>query len=366
MVTFLKDQFKDFGKKSKVNKRFLHERSHMALEFPQSNGRVIRTFIPFLENPQINEIGRANLNNYELIGRAGELFAYAGAKSRRIKVVFNITLLHVMEMDIKEGIRDMFRRQFNLFFTDRERSKELFDLRRESKEEAKAIRESIESYSKSFGRNASISEETRVRLQEAEDEVAANDFLGNEDQKINEVGQQYALTHRNYYRKLIGKITNAQLAQQEADSVVTSIANDFGLELEQRSSRVTDLDKYLDLIYVWVNLIRASVLNNSRNTLYGPPVIRLTHGAMYNNVPCLMEDYNIRILDEVGYELETLTPKRIEVSLSLVESRTGNFGSYVAGQIESGDNLTGWESIISNNDLDPQNGLIGRENFSVT
>ena len=104
MVNFLKDQFKDFGKKSKVGKRLLHERSHMALEFPQSDNRVIRTFIPFLENPQITERGQANLNSYQLVGRAGELFSYAGAKSRKLKLVFNISLLHVMEMDTKESL----------------------------------------------------------------------------------------------------------------------------------------------------------------------------------------------------------------------------------------------------------------------
>ena len=44
--------------------------------------------------------------------------------------------------------------------------------------------------------------------------------------------------------------------------------------------------------------------------------------------------------------------------MSLVESRTGNFGEYAPGTITDGDNLTGWESIIDNNSIDPYNGLI--------
>ena len=72
----------------------------------------------------------------------------------------------------------------------------------------------------------------------------------------------------------------------------------------------------------------------------------------------MVDNYSIRILDEAGYDVQTLTPRKIEITLSLVESRTGNFGRYQATQLENGDNLTGWESIIGNNDLDPQNGLI--------
>ena len=45
--------------------------------------------------------------------------------------------------------------------------------------------------------------------------------------------------------------------------------------------------------------------------------------------------------------------------MNLVESRAGNFGGYEATDLEDGDNLTGWESIINNNDIDPYNGLIG-------
>ena len=94
------------------------------------------------------------------------------------------------------------------------------------------------------------------------------------------------------------------------------------------------LDSTLNLVYLWVNLIRASVLNNSRSTTLGPPIVRLTHGGMYNNVPCLLQDYSINIVDEAGYDVQTMTPKRLEISLNLIESRTGNFGGYQAGQIE--------------------------------
>ena len=103
------------------------------------------------------------------------------------------------------------------------------------------------------------------------------------------------------------------------------------------------------------------MLNRSDNTTYGPPIVRLTHGPMYANVPCLLQDYSIKVIEDAGYEAETLTPKRLEIVLNLVESRSGDFGAYRAGQAISGDNLTGWESIIGNNEMDPNNGLISGE-----
>jgi len=44
----------------------------------------------------------------------------------------------------------------------------------------------------------------------------------------------------------------------------------------------------------------------------------------------------------------------------MVESRAGNFGNYDGGRVVTGDNLTGWESIISNNELDPCNGIVAQ------
>ena len=128
MVSLLKDLFKGYDGRLNKNKRKLPERSHLTLEFPQANDRVLRTFIPFMENPTISEKGRANLNSYNLVGRAGQLFSYAGADSRKLTVTFNITLLHVIEMASDEGIDPMFTRQFQYFFTERDKALELFDL----------------------------------------------------------------------------------------------------------------------------------------------------------------------------------------------------------------------------------------------
>tara|TARA_Y100001937_G_scaffold37513_1_gene53503 strand:- start:27647 stop:28681 length:1035 start_codon:yes stop_codon:yes gene_type:complete len=329
------ERFNNLDKK-KRKKRLLHERSHFALEFPQANNRVIRTFIPFLENPQITERGEANLNSYQLVGRAGELFSYVGAKSRRINLTFNINLLHLADIDSTEGISEKFKKSFKSFFTSKQNAVKSFRLKPEP------IRSRL-----GFNfENNDVEEE----------EPSSSSLTGLRD---------YAGTHRAYYREAISGITSQELddtnTREFLDALNFSVNPLVDKFVAQRITSFNEntLNDLINLVYCWVNLIRASVMNNSSNTLYGPPILRLTHGPMYNNVPCLVETYSIRVVEDAGYEVQTLTPRKLEVNLSLVESRTGNFGKYRATKVEDGDNITGWESIIDNNDLDPQNGLIG-------
>lgn len=352
MVQFLKDLFKGYDGSLGKRNRLLHERSHLALEFPQSKDRVIRTFVPFLENPQISEKGRARLNTYDLVGRAGQLFSYGGAQSRSFSLTFNISLLHVIETDITEGITDKFRRRFRLFFTEREQATKAFNM-------SKSIRGNINKRLE----GVTLDNDTTQQLMAAADDLAFTHSGGGEsDIKVQDPrgnGRDHASIHRNYYRQAVERITGQPVQDDTSLDFLANILTSE--EYTTISQGYKDLDTVIDLVYCWINLIRATTLNNSSNSIYGPPIVRLTHGPMYNNVPCLVEDYSIRIAEEAGYELQTLTPKRIEITLNMVESRTGDFGKYEATAIEDGDNLTGWESIIGNNDIDPYNGLIGSQ-----
>lgn len=346
MVSFLKNIFKDPNSRFLKNNRKLAERSHLTLEFPQSNDRVIRTFIPFMENPIISEKGRANLNSYNLVGRAGQLFSYAGADSRKLTVSFNITLLHVIEMASDEGIDPMFTRQFKFFFTEREASKRMFELKSTltklqeiSNQEGFETENSIEEINKSLSEWGSGEADTPIEDKEG-------------------FGRDYASNHRNYYKKIAGLLTNQE--PFDAEAIVDSLLPFTVKDEKEDPSKLKNLNDSIDLVYLWLNLIRGTVLNRSDNTAYGPPIVRLTHGAMYSNVPCLVEDYSVQIEEEAGYDVQTLTPKRIRITLNMVESRAGNFGNYDGGRVVTGDNLTGWESIISNNELDPCNGIVAQ------
>ena len=336
MVEFIKNilsgpNSNNFRKK----KRLLHERSFLTLEFPQTDNRAIKTYIPFLENPQISEKGQARLNRYDLVGRAGQLFSYAGAQSRKLTLTFNISLLHVIDTDATEGISERFKSQFKVFFSEKQSALKAFNMATEATQSA------LDSVTLNPMGDHTLKFADSLAKQAAS---TNNPVLG-------------ATQHRNYYRTLISQVTGQVLEDVENSSILAGIRED--LEITSLSQGYKEIDNAIDLVFIWLNLIRGSVLNNSTNTLLGPPIARLNHGNMYNNVPCLVEDYSIKILEDSGYEVQTLTPKRIEVTLNLVEARTGNFGEYSPGQQVQGDNLTGWESIIDSNDIDPCNGVIG-------
>ena len=105
--------------------------------------------------------------------------------------------------------------------------------------------------------------------------------------------------------------------------------------------------RLVDTIVYWTNLIRSSVLNNSKNPFYGPPIIRLTYGVLYQDIPCVCSSYRINADDKAGYDQRTMLPRVIGVSMDLMEVREGDRGSYKPGVSIERDNLTGWESVIN-------------------
>ena len=297
----------------RFNRRALEERSYLAFEFPQTNGRDIRAYLPFLENCEVSENKRANLGDYSLLSRSNSLYSYLGAKSRVINLRFKITLLHVIEQLSKEGIDDRFRRQFQLFFTDKEAAKKAFFLLQTP------------------GGLASMTD------------VAAKK------------GMEHARIHREYYQK-IANIKGP--ASNIFDEGINQILEFLGSPTQSQDQRYAELNKVIDMIIYWINLVRSSVNNNAKDTTLGPPTVRLTHGPMYNNIACVVDSYSVRIDDAAGFDVQTLFPKQLEITMTLNENKVGNFGEFKANQFVDKDNNNGWEVLIDSNNMDPYGGLI--------
>lgn len=344
--------------------RKLEERSHLTFEFPQSDNRVFRTYLPFLENPKVSEKGSSNLNEYNLIGRSSSLFAYGGANSRSINVTFKISLLNLMNLESEEGISEKFKRSFNLFFSDRERSAQRFGLAGGvGLADPLGIDELSQNAFSPLSNSVEVTNDLRAFNEKSNTEKLTTDG----DLKIGK-GFPHAETHRNFYRELVGQVIGGSPIFDDISNILIDGINAlpesglFGSDnapgIASAGSAQDRMNNLIDMVYAWVNLVRSSVINNAENTVQGPPIIRLTHGAMYNNIPCIAEDYSIRIIDESGFDVQTLTPKQIEVTMSLKETRTGDFGSFKQGTIGGGDSLAGWEAILKDNNMDPYNGLI--------
>ena len=54
---------KGYDGRFKHKRRLLHERSHLDLEFPQSDNRVLRTYVRMLENDHSTVKAAVNLNS---------------------------------------------------------------------------------------------------------------------------------------------------------------------------------------------------------------------------------------------------------------------------------------------------------------
>ena len=316
----------NFSKKpKKFNKRSLGQRSHLVFEFPAHGERGYRAYLPMFENCQITEAQKSNLAEYSLLGRNSSIYSYLGAKSRTFNLTFKISLLHILEQETSEGIEDMFRQQFSVLYLSKDALK-------------KAFFENTVSYGP---------------------ELALAGIAKNKTKRI--TGIEHAKLHREFYQR-IAKIRNPGL--NAFDRGLNSIFSTFGLDSFVASDpSYQSINKIIDLVIYWVNLVRSSTKNNSRDTTLGPPIVRLNHGTMYNNIPCVVDSYNIKLMDESGYDVQTLTPKQIEISMTLNEYRVGNFGEFTSrGEISdntnAGDNNVGWEAVFSENNMDPYNGLV--------
>jgi hypothetical protein len=263
-------------------------------------------------------------------------------------------------LEEEKDLNEMFKRQFRLFFSEKDQARQAFALRSGPMGPVDINQVAAESGVTAENVTQEQIDAYQAR-QDSQNLEAARDFLGEANTSTGN-DKDHAGLHRDYYRMLIRGLTKQELSESDQE-----LNDSFGAKIQEFAGlgnpgdNTNQLNSVINLVYAWVNLIRGSVLNNSSNTTFGPPIVRLTHGAMYNNVPCLLQDYSINIVEEAGYDVATLTPKRLQISLNLIESRTGNFGRFNAGRIEDGDNLAGWESVISTNNIDPYNGVIGLE-----
>jgi hypothetical protein len=234
--------------------------------FQHGKTSPVKIKLPFIENIDVKESQKANLVKYQPLGRAGSLFTYTGAESRKLKLSFNFT----------------------------------FD---------------------------------------------------NVDTLRPEIPQTY----------MGGDIWDENKFFETPQDISSDAYTAFsGIKSEQSDNNRDD--RTTQIVMYWVNLIRSSVLNNVEDPTLPPPLIRLSHGTMYRNVPCICHGFNISHEENAGYERASFLPRRIKVSMDLSEVRLDQLNSdsgfkdnSVLTEITTGgsDRLKGWESIIRGESLDP-------------
>jgi len=326
-----------YGEKEALfSPRLLPERSYLYYKYPQiSNERSIEFYFPILENIEISESQRPNLGVYDLLGRAGNLFSYHGSKSREFSLKFFITLPNIIDHINNVGLNSQFSDSFRYFYSERDAEKRKFS------------------------------------VQADRDQSEAAGWLASPVGV--DIGNSYGV---NYYQQSLSQYDSFLPPKSASDSLLEKLSqftNALKIPVFENPAQILNLFKKerpkvlknaISYFMLLINVVRTATVNNSSNTSLSPPTIYINHGTMYNNIPCVCTNYNLRIVSENGYELKNMNPRRVEVTMNLSENRTGNFGEFipwttVKNDLATAENLTGWESIINHRTMDPWNSTFG-------
>jgi hypothetical protein len=308
----------------KVRKRFLQDRSFLIFEFKNEGSVRQFSILPFFENISILEDQKANLAVYDLVGRAGNMYAYTGAKSRQFKLNFRMNIMHINDILNQEGLTytDFSDKIVNL--ENKKNIRELF-LKPPALKDIKSP-----STEKSFFKS---------RAQSAQaDYFKLNGYNPNDLSTRVPIG---GIPNSDPFGLLRENIQDAQGLLGLGD-LAPLVAN--GIRT-----------KAINLTLWWINLVRSSVLNNANNTIYGPPIIRINHGLLYNNVPCVCNSFSIKETPNTTYDVLTATPHMFDISMALEEVRN-SFGDYDPRKVDTADNVAGWDSLHKYKTMDPHTG----------
>tara|TARA_R110000796_G_scaffold218733_2_gene334673 strand:- start:349 stop:1350 length:1002 start_codon:yes stop_codon:yes gene_type:complete len=295
--------------------RHLDDRANLRFEFPQEGEKLPQVRIcPFFENPTITENKTANLVKYDVLGRPGTLFGFTGSKSRTFKVSFYMTLPHMVEMATAHLSR------LPKVPTRVELQEEFFIKNKAAKESGTIV--------------------SQWEKKRAEFAMLINGTTSDEQLLIGM--RDSGLITGEISEVLHGSTRSGPMPLPESSP-------DYALALKStKTGSVYDegtvFKQTVEFMMFWVNLIRSSVLNNVNNPTLGPPIIRLTFGMLYDKIPTIAENYSVDIVEEAGYDLVSLLPNRIKLSLTLHELQR-NPGESTT-ELRQEDTIFGWERNI--------------------
>jgi len=313
--------------------RALPERSKLQFFFPvASQGNKFYIIeLPFYENIEIREDKKARYQKYSLISRSSNLYSYLGAESRELSLSFRMTLPHILETHSNISLdRYLSYNDNDRSNSEKEREKFLQPLQPKKTPEGIAYRLGTQ-YTRSLAKDSAA-------------QVLQGLLLGPYFNNSNEDDRLY---FENKYDLSPGgqkEILSAKFPRTEYVNT-----NDRPTQLTPDLKAIDPKYKIIDTIIYCVNIIRASVLNNAKNPIYGPPIIRLHHGIMYQNIPCICTNYSVQHDEAAGYDLDTLLPRRIKIDLKLEEIRAGDFSEFqpmIQANPIKRDNLAGWEAVV--------------------
>lgn len=320
---------------SQLRDRNFSERARLNFSFSNNNSKKITPFtvkIPIYENPTITESKQARLGKYRPIGRNSNLYSYLGADSTSLNLSFHMTLPHIVSHAKDSSLSKYFER------LTEEVGESSYSLKGNDSSNS-LLPESISNIINVIkGYEAKYLKDTKP-----------------EGLPFESVPDQSALAVRQ--RQGLPLAPPPNVLENIEDTTT-----DFIDTRDSRTVALSDLaTKARILIYFWTNVIRCSVIGSSDHSS-PPPIVRLSFGAFYKQVPFIVEKYQISVDEKAGYDTLTLLPRRIKISLTMEELRTGNYSKFIpynfqsgaeTGNLASSENVAGWDHVIETGSIQP-------------
>lgn len=330
--------------KNKIIPRFLDDRSKLVFYFQKVGELTNYTGVklPFFENPEISESRKANYRDHSIISRSSNLYTYLNSDSRKINLTFYMTLPHILEV----------AKQFNKYKVIYEntagkgglsdKSKFLLDDFSEKEPQKENVAEVIQEYLNKYKEYTGLSETVASVFSDA----VNSDSISQQVEK--NAPNSYAAWAANAFPATVGLDIATEAVKAGPLALLDDVFSKDGVSSKNPTA--------IAILMFWINTIRASVINNASAPTYGPPIIKLRHGIMYQNIPCICKNYSIETVEEAGYDLATLLPRRLKISLNLEEIKYSNLPfkpNFSTGGEGNPDGVAGWESLENFGTLDP-------------
>lgn len=319
--------------------RHLYDRSYLDFKFPnkEEGGPDFNVRLPFIENVKITERKRAKYQKYSPLSRSSQLYAYLGAESRKLNLNFNLTLRHIESQGppIESYLAAITENES--YVKVRERFKG--DVVEPPESQTVAISAPYLESVADIAHQVYQSWLPYLKIDEAT-YIAARYGIAALDAPF---------PQENPYQPPIQDLPYQSSVLAIDPDYIAAASNEL----------MASKAKLVDLVIYWINIIRTSVVNNAIDPTLGPPIIRLNHGIMYQDVPCVCTNYTISVPDTAPMDIDTLLPHVIQVTMQLEEIRTGDFGEFRGSGADNNatmvkrDNLAGWEAVVVHGSMDP-------------
>jgi len=309
----------------------LESRGYLRFIYKNKGGGYWDRILPFVENPTFNESRSANYAENNILARNEQARLYTGSKARRIDTSFSYTLPHLAHFVPTSDIIKSLTNGYNARFTEQELENVKYYLQY-------IIETTVTKGALNQDPNIDpslVPPDQQVSLTPEQQVKQAKQAIADRNDSLDGPVGPFLMTERS---------TNSLLPflKTSSDAGLDNLWNVFLLHVIAASDRELEV---LSIFQAAINHIRASVVGSDGNPKYGPPIVELKWGSVYNEIPCIVKDYRIELTDRAGYNTKTLLPQQIQVNLTLEEINQAH-GSFPGASKVTG-NLPGYQTITN-------------------